>query len=275
MPTRSGRPPTRFRDGACHPAGSLSISALPPDANGRCQRRRTEKSNPSAFTPGRFPSGASTLTGSSSRAEGGAVEAHARDGHALVSSEARPPGRFTFPSTSRGIRTRTTGGLDAVTPACWSREACERLTGFEPATSTLATSRSDLLSYNRMSPPPVPTRAARPYQGRADADPKGIVPGAGLEPACACFKGRPYKGRPVVGPGGQCPRRDSNAHCPDSHSGASCRWATRTQSRHPGSNRAIRRTKAKPQAVRGGEATLPGFEPGTSWFRAKRCCRLS
>jgi len=27
--------------------------------------------------------------------------------------------------------------------------------------------------------------------------------------------------------------------------------------------------------VRGGEATLPGFEPGTSWFRAKRCCRLS
>src|SRR6516164_5696508 len=28
-------------------------------------------------------------------------------------------------------------------------------------------------------------------------------------------------------------------------------------------------------AVRGGEATLPGFEPGTSWFRAKRCCRLS
>jgi hypothetical protein len=35
VPTRSGRPPTRFRDGACHPAGSLSISALPPDANGR------------------------------------------------------------------------------------------------------------------------------------------------------------------------------------------------------------------------------------------------
>jgi hypothetical protein len=39
----------------------------------------------------------------------------------------------------------------------------------------------------------VPTRAARPYQGRADADPKGIVPGAGPGPACACacFKGRP------------------------------------------------------------------------------------
>jgi hypothetical protein len=32
-------------------------------------------------------------------------------------------------------------------------------------------------------------------------------------------------------------------------------------SRHPGSNRAIRRTKAKPQAVRGGEAAPHGFEP--------------
>lgn len=28
-------------------------------------------------------------------------------------------------------------------------------------------------------------------------------------------------------------------------------------------------------AVRGGKATLPGFEPGTSWFRAKRCYPLS
>jgi hypothetical protein len=33
------------------------------------------------------------------------------------------------------------------------------------------------------------------------------------------------------------------------------------ESRHPGSNRAIRRTKAKPQAVRGGEAAPHGFEP--------------
>jgi hypothetical protein len=41
-----------------------------------------------------------------------------------------------------------------------------------------------------------------------------------------------------------------------------CRWSTSARSRHPVSNRAIRRTKAKPQAVRGGEAAHPGLEPG-------------
>jgi hypothetical protein len=46
------------------------------------------------------------------------------------------------------------------------------------------------------------------------------------------------------------------------------------ESRHPGSNRAIRRTKAKPQAVRGGEAGHPGLEPGNSGFRARRVCRI-
>lgn len=33
------------------------------------------------------------------------------------------------------------------------------------------------------------------------------------------------------------------------------------ESRHPGSNRAVRRTKAEPQAVRGGKAGISGFEP--------------
>jgi hypothetical protein len=33
------------------------------------------------------------------------------------------------------------------------------------------------------------------------------------------------------------------------------------ESRHPGSNRAVRRTKAEPQAVRGGRAAPRGFEP--------------
>lgn len=31
VPTRSGHPPTRFRDGACHLAGSLSMSVRPMD----------------------------------------------------------------------------------------------------------------------------------------------------------------------------------------------------------------------------------------------------
>jgi hypothetical protein len=46
------------------------------------------------------------------------------------------------------------------------------------------------------------------------------------------------------------------------------------ESRHPGSNRAVPRTKGEPQAVRGGMATLPGFEPGTSASRARRYCRV-
>jgi hypothetical protein len=37
----------------------------------------------------------------------------------------------------------------------------------------------------------VPTRAARSYQEHARTGAKGMVPGAGLEPACACLKGRP------------------------------------------------------------------------------------
>jgi hypothetical protein len=73
-----------------------------------------------------------------------------------------------------------------------------------------------------MSPSPVPTRAARPYQGRADADPKGIVPGvrsAGLEPAATWPSTMPV-----------------------------CQVAARAQeSRHPVPTRVIRRTKAEPQ----------------------------
>jgi hypothetical protein len=49
---RSGFPPARFRDGACHPAGSLSTPApqSPGDANTRAREwRRTERTMPSAF----------------------------------------------------------------------------------------------------------------------------------------------------------------------------------------------------------------------------------
>ena len=49
-------------------------------------------------------------------------------------------------------------------------------------------------------------------------------------------------------------------------------WSTSTWSRHPGSNRATRRTKAEPQAVRGGEATGAGLEPACPWVRAKAGC---
>jgi hypothetical protein len=46
------------------------------------------------------------------------------------------------------------------------------------------------------------------------------------------------------------------------------------KSRPPVSTRIIRRTKAEPQAVRGGVVPLPRFELGTSWTRPKRCCQV-
>jgi hypothetical protein len=52
-------------------------------------------------------------------------------------------------------------------------------------------------------------------------------------------------------------------------------WSTRTRSRHPVSNRASGLTRAGPQAVRGGEAGHPGFEPGNSGSRARRICQFS
>jgi hypothetical protein len=142
--------------------------------------------------------------------------------------------------------------------ACdWASPACERLTGFEPATSALATPRSDLLSYNRMEPspgadpggPPIPRASGRRSEGHSfrelDSNQRAPASRAGrdarnpprneLEPPPGATPGWPsLQGKPVVGPGAKCPRRDSNAHCPDSHSGASCRWATRTRGPPPG-----------------------------------------
>jgi hypothetical protein len=71
-------------------------------------------------------------------------------------------------------------------------------------------------------------------------------------------------------------RRDSN---PQTHGPQPCpstRVAARApESRRPVSNRAVRRTRAKPQAVRGGVASGAGLEPaerqvsGTCWERRR------
>jgi hypothetical protein len=44
------------------------------------------------------------------------------------------------------------------------------------------------------------------------------------------------------------------------------------RSRHPVPTRTTGLTRAGPQAVRGGEAGHPGFEPGSSGFRVRRVC---
>ena len=122
--------------------------------------------------------------------EGGRLERHGVN-RASLSGRARPPGRFTFHGAVGGDRRTAryaqTGA--AVIPrltACpgWdSNPHCrgpeprasyqlgyldmERLTGFEPATSALATPCSGHLSYNRVEPPPRFDSGPRPYQGRA------------------------------------------------------------------------------------------------------------
>ena len=144
----------------------------------------------------------------------------------------------------------------------------------------------------------MPTRAERPYQGRADTDPKGIVPGAGLEPACACFKGRLGCRQPTperTGAPARCHPwlADHTKAARSLEPGASTLGGTRTRNHMaldharlpvcgtsareppPGADPGHPPYEGGAAAVRGGKATLPGFEPGTSWFRAKRCCRLS
>ena len=89
-------PPTRFRDGACHPAGSLSKSALPPDASEREMAEDGELESQRPVTPARFPAVARPcrVHPPGRRAEG--TIPTAPGSRALASSEARPPGRFTL-----------------------------------------------------------------------------------------------------------------------------------------------------------------------------------
>ena len=73
-------------------------------------RRRTRISGPSG--PTRFPDGDHHLVISSPTAESGELESHGVT-RALVSSEARHPGRFALRSAPR-IRTEITQGLDLL-----------------------------------------------------------------------------------------------------------------------------------------------------------------
>jgi hypothetical protein len=84
--------------------------------------RRTENSNPSARAPVRFPDDAGALTGSSSMAESGAVEAHAQR-RALVSSEARSLIGSLSLRTVPGTRTRNLHGLSVAPLPDWARTA--------------------------------------------------------------------------------------------------------------------------------------------------------
>ena len=174
---------------------------------------------------------------------------------------------------NRGFEPRTSWSWARRLYLSWASSACERLTGFEPATSTVARWCSCLLSYNRMEPSPgadpggtpVPRASGRRSEGhRSGSWTRTSVrllqgwdavnpPGTNWSPRQVPPLVQPalQGDRPVVGPGGECPRRDSNAHCRRSQRRASCRWATRARAATRGRTgpSAVRRRSRKPCAA--------------------------
>ena len=156
--------------------------------------------------------------------------------------------------------------------------------------------RSDLLSYNRMEPSPGADPGGTPIPRASGRRSEGHRFGSWTRTSVRLLQRQ--SGMPATHPGmSWSPRQlPPLAESPYKGSrslarGRSVLGATRTrtaqtlilvppavglrgqESRHPGSNRAIRRTKAKPQAVRGGMASGAGVEPTGAWFRAMLGCR--
>ena len=162
------------------------------------------------------------------------------------------------------------------------------------------------------SPSPVSSRATCPYQGHADADPKGASwPGWNRTSVVSRFKaaaplpteqpanGAPAECHPRLGgltrsarsldPGARCARRDLNPQPPGPRPGASPCWATSTWSRHPVPTRVTRLTRAGPQpcaaatlAILASNQETPGPGPGGSadspnghWVQKARVERAS
>jgi hypothetical protein len=137
----------------------------------------------------------------------------------------------------------------------------------------------------------------RPGGGSCAADPDPPEAAFGLRAAVRCRSGPPALREPGRKPcaAAWCARPELNRDAPRgaqaSRACASACSATSARSRHPGSNRVTRRTKAEPQAVRGGmkvparhrfrctstgapytepAAGHPGLEPGSSGVRARQ-----
>ncbi len=111
------------------------------------------------------------------------------------------------------------------------------------------------LSYNRMSPSPVPIRATRPYLGHADAGPKGVSWGSAIRTRTNSF--RDYRAAwlphspsaPRVGPcpGGCVRSAGLEPALSTSSTWPGCRWSTSAWSRHPVPTRTAGLTRAGSQ----------------------------
>jgi hypothetical protein len=120
VPTPSDHSPVRVQAGGCHPAASPSMRGRRRTRPPAVTRSPDFESGTASMTVSssmaedgvlethsqgatRFPSGDRTLTASSSTAESGRLERHGRS-RALVSSEARHPGRFALHGAAGGDR---------------------------------------------------------------------------------------------------------------------------------------------------------------------------
>ena len=257
-PLRSPAHPTSNRG---PPPWRFHLPRPPVPASGRL--RRMEIPTPSAVRrPSAFQAEPASWPVHPPSEEGGRLE---RQGvtPASVSNGARRACPVHLPFVpNRGFEPRTSWFWARRLYLSWASSACERLTGFEPATSTMARWCSCLLSYNRMEPSPgadpgetpIPRASGRRSEGhrsgswtrtsvrlhQGQAGMPSTHPGTNCRPCqVPSLASRPDKGRPPVGAGDKYARRDSNPHQHGPQPCPSTLVAARAhKSRHPGSNRA-------------------------------------
>jgi hypothetical protein len=196
-------------------------------------------------------------------------------------------------SSARGIRTRTSCGLSAVTPASWSRAPPERIPGIGPGTSPR---QGDALPLRhiRMEPPAgtdpatssLPkTRSAIELRRHELAAQDSNLESSGVKAWWVCqFPYRPSEPPPGATPGQPflqgTPGRWSRGR--GALGGIRTRsiwhlepaslpcWSTSTWSRHPVPTRGHPLYESGAAAVRGGKAARRGFEPRPSALRTRR-----
>ena len=254
-PTPCGRPLTRLRIGDCLHGGFIFHGPPPMRASGRL--RRMEIPTPSTLRrPSAFQAEPAPWPVHPPSEEGGRLE---RQGvtPASVSNGARRscPVHLPFVRSfvpNRGFEPRTSWFWARRLYLGWASSACERLTGFEPATSTVARWRSCLLSYNRMEPSPGADPGGTPIPRASGRRSEGHRSGSWTR----------TKGRPLVGAGGKYARRDSN---PQSHGPQPC---PSTCLRHE-RKRAATRCRPGPSAVRRRSRSRARRQSYPPWIRTR------
>ena len=171
----------------------------PPDAREREVAEDGDPDSQRLAAPIRFPSGAGPWPVHPPSEEGGRLE---RQGvtPASVSNEDRRACPVHLPFVpNRGFEPRTSWFWARRLYLSWASSACERLTGFEPATSTMARWCSCPLSYNRMEPSPGADPGGTPIPGASGRRSEGHRSGSWTRTSVRLLQGQ--AGMPSTHPG--------------------------------------------------------------------------